>query len=66
MCDTGEVRVYINNVLVDASKACSKDYALAADFPEIPTKNEIIIKLVDASTDREIERVRPILPYPIP
>jgi hypothetical protein len=52
--------------MVDASKACSKDYALAADFPEIPTKNEIIIKLVDASTDREIERVRPMRPYPIP
>jgi hypothetical protein len=51
--------VYINNVIVHTSKERSKDFAVEADFPEIPTKNEITIKLVDASTNREIERVRP-------
>ena len=54
---TGEVRVYVNRVLIATNSERRMDYALAADFPEAPTKNEITIVLIDLSSNREIDRV---------
>ena len=59
---TGEVRVYVNRVLVATSMEIRQDYVLAADFPEAPTKNEITLVLINPSSNREIDRVVCLLP----
>lgn len=49
--------MYVNRVLVATSTERQQDYALEADFPEAPTKNEITLALFDLTTNREIDRV---------
>ena len=41
----GEVRVYVNSVLIAKSSKQFQDYGLAADFPEAPIQNKIEIAL---------------------
>ena len=41
----GEVRVYVNSVLIAKSSKQFQDYDLAADFPEAPIQNKIEIAL---------------------